>query len=45
MKEIEEMQKIMDAFFDSLDKEEKQKRDNERAKENAHRKDEGLKCI
>ena len=43
MREMEHMQKVMDAFFDSLENpKEKQAREDERKKENEHRKEEGL---
>ena len=46
MKEIEEMKRIMDTFFESIESPaEKKKREDERAKENNHRKEEGLSCI
>ena len=46
MGEMEHMQKVMDAFFASLENPaEKQAREDERVKENQHRKDEGLAAI
>ncbi len=47
---IQDQMKLMDSVFKTLDEtgylfEEKQKREDERAKENQHRKEEGLSCI
>ena len=46
MKEMKQMQKVMDEFFKWIDDPaEKKAREDERAKENNHRKEEGLAAI
>ena len=47
---IQDQMKLMDSVFKTLDETdylfaEQKKREDERAKENQHRKDEGLSCI